>query len=66
MVHMCIPWTNPEEGTGGDRSGPPPPGKSQVGIGFLRYTDTDPPQEGIGPGSNSFSREVRTALCKIC
>ena len=26
-----------------------PPEKSQVAIGFLRNTDTDPPREAIGP-----------------
>ena len=36
----------PDWGTGG--STPPPPGKSQVAIGFLRNTDMDPPREAIG------------------
>ena len=45
---------------------PPPLGKLQVVIGFLRNTGTDPHREAIVPlGSNCFSREVRTALCKI-
>ena len=35
------------EGTGG-LDPPPPPGKSQVAIGFLRNICTDPPQEAIG------------------
>ena len=40
----------------------PPPGKSQVAIGSLRNTGTDPSREAIGPkGANCFSREVRTA-----
>ena len=34
-----------EEGDQGSH----PPGKSQVAIGFVRNTDTDPPQEAIGP-----------------
>ena len=42
------------------------PGKAQVAIGLLINTDTDPPQEAIGPiGSNWFLREVRMALCEI-
>ena len=45
-------------GTGG----PDPPGKTQVTevvIGLLRNTGTDPPPEAIGPlGSNCFLREV--------
>ena len=40
-----------------------PPGKSQVAIGFLINTDTDPPREAIG--SNWFSREVRMTLCEM-
>ena len=36
----------------------PPSGKSQMAIGFLRDTGTDPPREDIGP--QGFSREVRT------
>ena len=37
--------------------------ESQVVIGFVRNTGTDPPQEAIGPiGSNCFLREVRIAL----
>ena len=42
------------------------PGKSHVAIGFLRNTGTGPPRKAIGPlGSKCFSREVRSALCKI-
>ena len=42
------------------------PGKSQVAIGFLKISGTDPSREAIGPdGSNCFSREVRTALVEI-
>ena len=48
---------------GGSRTGAegpdPLPGKSQVAIGFLRISVSDP------LGSNCFSREVRTALCEI-
>ena len=39
-------WADPEEG--GDRR-PDPPGKTQVVIGFLSNTGTDPPREAIGP-----------------
>ena len=50
------------EGYNGSRH----PGKSQVAIGFLRNTGTDPHQEAIGHfRSNFFSREVCTALCEI-
>ena len=45
----------------------PTPGKSQMFIGFLRNTGTDPPRQAIGhQGSNCFSREDRKTLCEIC
>ena len=45
----------------------PPPGKSQLVLGFLGITGADPTREAIGPrGSNSFSREVCTALSVKC
>ena len=52
----------------GRTGGPDPPpsthGKSQVAIGFLRNSGTNPHREPMGPlGSNCFSREVRTVLC---
>ena len=47
-----------------DRGPDSTPGKSQVVVGFLRNTDTNPHREAIG--SNCFSREVRMALCEIC
>ena len=49
---------------GGSQGGPglnPTPGKSQVVIGFLRNTGTDPHREAIGP----FSRAAHTAFCEI-
>ena len=49
----------------GGRGGSGSPEKSQVAIGFLRNSDTDPPREVFGPlGSNCCSRTVRTVLCK--
>ena len=52
-----VAWADPVGGGGGggvDR-GSGPPGKSQVAIGFLRNTGTDPPREAIRPkGSNCF------------
>ena len=51
----------------GARGSGPSPGKSQVAIGFLRNSGTDPQKETIGPlGFNCFSKEVRTALCEKC
>ena len=51
---------------GGQGVQPPPPGKSEVAIGFLRNSGMDHPREAIGPqGSNCFSSEVHTALCEI-
>ena len=52
---------------------PPPPGKSQVTVGFLRKSGTDAPRESNGVIlSNCISREVHYAmknstpvLCKI-
>ena len=58
-------WVDPEgKGTGGlDLSG-----KSQVTIGFLKHSGMDHPRAALDPlgkGSNCFSREVHTTLCKI-
>ena len=50
---------------GGSRGGtgcPDPTEKSQVAIGFLRNTSTDPPREKV---SNCFWREFHMALCVI-
>ena len=68
-----LAWADPQ-GDRGSGPSPPPPhthtplGKSQVIIGFLRNTGTDPIEnrEAIGPhGSNCFSMEVHTAVCEI-
>ena len=40
----------------GGTGGPNPPVKSQVAIGFLRNSGTDPPREAIGPLGPSASR----------
>ena len=50
---------------GGGTGGPehPSPGKSQVTLCFLWNTGTDPSREPLG--SNCFSREIRSALCKL-
>ena len=64
VCDQVIPWADPEWGQGVQT--PPPPGKLQVAIGFLRNYCMDHPREAIGPrGSNCFSREVHTALCEI-
>ena len=34
---------------GGDKGSRPPPGKSQMAIGFLKNSDTDIPQEAVRP-----------------
>ena len=44
----------------------PPPGKSQVAVGILKNTGTDPPREAKGPlGSNCFLMEVCLSFCEI-
>ena len=59
----CEIWADTEAGHGVWT--PPTPGISQVAVGFLTNTSTDPPQEAIGPfGSNCFLGEVRKALCE--
>ena len=63
LIFKRISLADPEEGSGV----PGPHGKSQVTVGFLRNSGTDPPREAIGPlGSNCSSKEVRTTHCKIC
>ena len=46
----------------GGRDPTPGPGKSQVYLGFLINTATDPLEQQFA--SNCFSSEVRTTLCK--
>ena len=54
-------------GAGGPKSETPlPPLEIKSGYNLIRNTGTDPHREAIGPlGSNCFSRDVRTELCKI-
>ena len=49
--------TDPEEGG----RGPVPPGKSEVAIGFLRNTGTDPSREALGPIA-SRGRSIRPSV----
>ena len=48
----------------GRGSGPPSPEKTQVGIGFLRRSGTDPLEKQLYPRSLIASRGVRTSLCE--
>ena len=58
-----LAWADPEKG---QEVQTPPPGKSQVAIGFLRNSGTYTHRKAIGPiVSNCFSGEVQTALYEI-
>ena len=55
ILNYARRWADPEGGRGGSRGPDPPPPhththteKSQVAIGFLRNTDTEPHREAIG------------------
>ena len=48
------------------KTGGPDPLENQVAIGFFRNSGIDHPREATGTlRSNSFLREVHTALCEI-
>ena len=49
LLYSCLSMFFLWGGSGGGQGFPDPPGKSQVAIGFLKSTGTDPPREAIGP-----------------